>query len=575
MFKKLLDDRNEPKKDHYDDSGPIFDGSTSFPVDGSFKINCDLDNLIEEISKTRGAYFLGKMVMSEPLATIEIKLDALPDPNGVICDIAISGTVENSHHSPEMFGKYLLDAVCSKISPLVKEKFRLERVGSDFIVIYDQGSQEPGMEIYFRIDSQGGAMADIKSIILRELRLPSGFSFPSPRTDNQPINFIIFFGIGGSPNLTLKKLEINGDFKNCLGDFLGLAEMLVGALYGALNVKVGNQSLYVKPVRINSNKRPGRSSIPGLPPGFAGIPGMGGRDDLEKAISVEKPDTTFNDIGGLKDTISMVQDLSLAIIRPELYGKWGTHPPKGVLFYGPPGNGKTLLARALANTTKAKFLHVKVTDILSSMHAQSEAQVSDVFDIARENMPAIIFFDELDAIGHDRASAGSEISRRIVTTLLQNMDGLEKLERVLVVAATNRLDDIDPALRRTGRFDRKIIVPPPDEEAIIHILTIHMDKAEKTAKRILFSVDEFGSRFDLRNFLPSLKDGISGSDLAELVRRVLEKKAREDMAGKNPGLVTFEDMLNEIKTYERLEQSIKKIGYKARKKLEEETVHAN
>ena len=147
--------------------------------------------------------------------------------------------------------------------------------------------------------------------------------------------------------------------------------------------------------------------------------------------------------------------------NPELYRKWGTKPPKGIILYGDPGTGKTLLAKALASQAEARFFHVEASDVASKWYGESEKMVKDIFRLASRNGDkTIIFFDEIDAIAPPREGA-HEATQRVVSTLLENMDGIASHDNVMVVASTNRLESIDPALLRPGRFDRWVEVPLP------------------------------------------------------------------------------------------------------------------
>ncbi len=160
--------------------------------------------------------------------------------------------------------------------------------------------------------------------------------------------------------------------------------------------------------------------------------------------------------------------------HPELFRKLGIDPPKGVLLYGPPGTGKTLIARAVANESGAHFISIAGPEVISKYYGESEQRLREIFDEAEENAPSIIFIDELDSIAPRREDVTGEVERRVVAQLLTMMDGLEERGQVVVIGATNRLDAIDPALRRPGRFDREIEIGPPDESDRLEILRIHI-----------------------------------------------------------------------------------------------------
>jgi transitional endoplasmic reticulum ATPase len=186
------------------------------------------------------------------------------------------------------------------------------------------------------------------------------------------------------------------------------------------------------------------------------------------------PDVTYEDIGGLESELEQVREMiELPMRHPELFKRLGIDPPKGVLLHGPPGTGKTLIAKAVANEIDAYFETISGPEIMSKYYGESEEQLREVFDEAEENAPAIVFIDELDSIAPKRGEAGGDVERRVVAQLLSLMDGLESRGDVVVIGATNRVDAIDPALRRGGRFDREIEIGVPDRDGRKEILQVH------------------------------------------------------------------------------------------------------
>ncbi|MBU0761787.1 MAG: CDC48 family AAA ATPase, partial [Candidatus Altiarchaeota archaeon] len=182
----------------------------------------------------------------------------------------------------------------------------------------------------------------------------------------------------------------------------------------------------------------------------------------------------YEDIGGLKDEVSRVREMiELPMKHPELFEKIGIKPPKGVLLYGPPGTGKTLLAKAVASESNAHFVHLNGPEIMDKYYGESERKLREIFEEAQQNAPAIIFIDEIDSIAPKRDDTKGEVERRVVAQLLALMDGLLTRGEVIVVAATNRPDSLDPALRRPGRFDREIEIGVPDRNGRKEILQIH------------------------------------------------------------------------------------------------------
>ena len=188
----------------------------------------------------------------------------------------------------------------------------------------------------------------------------------------------------------------------------------------------------------------------------------------------ESPEIYYEDIGGLKDEIELVREMvELPMKQPEIFEKLGVGAPKGVLLTGPPGTGKTLLAKAVATETDAQFYSIAGPEIMSKYYGESEKHIREIFEKAQKNSPAIIFIDEIDSIAPKRGEGTDQTEKRIVAQLLTLMDGLKSRGQIVVMAATNRPDDIDSALRRPGRFDRELRINPPTEEGRKEVLQIH------------------------------------------------------------------------------------------------------
>ena len=199
-----------------------------------------------------------------------------------------------------------------------------------------------------------------------------------------------------------------------------------------------------------------------------------------REVFIERPSVTWDDIGGLEDVKKeLIEVVEWPLKYGKLYEHLKTRIPKGILLYGPPGTGKTLLAKAVANESESNFISVKGPEFLSKWVGESEKAVRETFRKARQASPAVIFFDELDAIAPVRGSGtgDSHVTERVISQLLTELDGIEELSDVVVIAATNRPDIIDPALTRPGRFDRLISVPLPDKKARKQILEIHLQGA--------------------------------------------------------------------------------------------------
>jgi transitional endoplasmic reticulum ATPase len=226
------------------------------------------------------------------------------------------------------------------------------------------------------------------------------------------------------------------------------------------------------------------------------------------------PRTNYEDIGGLEEEIQRVREMvELPLRHPELFQRLGIEPPKGVLLHGPPGCGKTLLARAVANESEANFYSINGPEIMSKFYGESEARLREIFQQAQQNAPSIIFVDELDAIAPKREEVTGEVERRVVAQLLALMDGLSGRGNVIVIGATNRPGALDPALRRPGRFDREIEIGVPDKKGRYEVLQIHtrgMPLAEDV---------------DLKK-LSDMTHGYTGADVSALGRETAMKALR-------------------------------------------------
>lgn len=226
------------------------------------------------------------------------------------------------------------------------------------------------------------------------------------------------------------------------------------------------------------------------------------------------PRVTYEDIGGLHEEIRRTREMiELPLRHPELFQRLGIEPPKGVLLYGPPGCGKTLLAKAVANESEANFFSINGPEIMSKFYGESEKRLREIFEKAQKNAPSIIFIDELDAIAPKREEVTGEVERRVVAQLLSLMDGLEARGNIIVIGATNRVNAIDPALRRPGRFDREIELGVPDKQGRLEILQIHT-RGMPLAQDI--NLQEFSN----------ITHGYTGADISALCREAAMKALR-------------------------------------------------
>jgi transitional endoplasmic reticulum ATPase len=236
-----------------------------------------------------------------------------------------------------------------------------------------------------------------------------------------------------------------------------------------------------------------------------------------REVLVELPKVSWDDVGGLEDAKRDIKEsVEWPMRDPERFTRMGIEPPKGILLYGPPGTGKTLMAKAVANETNANFISVRGPQLLSKWVGESEKAIRQTFRKARQVAPTVIFFDELDSLAPNRSQEmGSNVSERVVNQLLTELDGLEEMEHVMVIGATNRPDMIDPALIRSGRFDRLVMVGQPDQEGREQILRIHTDDTPLAAD---VSLREIAER----------SDGYVGSDLETIAREAAIEALRDD-----------------------------------------------
>ncbi|WP_118857971.1 CDC48 family AAA ATPase [Sphingomonas mesophila] len=236
-----------------------------------------------------------------------------------------------------------------------------------------------------------------------------------------------------------------------------------------------------------------------------------------KVKGERRADVTYDDLGGMGDTIDALREMvELPLRHPELFQRLGVDPPRGVLLHGPPGTGKTRLARAVANESEAQFFHIAGPEVLGSAYGESEKKLREIFEEASKAAPSIIFIDEIDSIAPKRSQVSGEAEKRLVAQLLTLMDGLEPRQNLVVIAATNRPEGLDEALRRPGRFDREIIVGVPDETGRREILAIHT-RGMPLAEGV--NLDELARR----------TYGFVGADLAALVREAALEAVRRIM----------------------------------------------
>ncbi len=290
-------------------------------------------------------------------------------------------------------------------------------------------------------------------------------------------------------------------------------------------------------------------------------------DPTVKSMEItRRPGVTFNDIGGLEEQKRELYEAVIMPLKvPELFRSIGIEPPKGVLLYGPPGCGKTLLARAVAAMSNATFIRLVGSELVQKYVGEGARLVREVFRLARRKAPSIVFIDEIDAIAARRLEVGTSGEREVQRTLMQlvaELDGFDPLDNVKVIAATNRIDILDPALLRPGRFDRLIYVPPPDKKARLEILRIHTRSMP------------LADNVDLEQ-IAEKTEGYTGADLEAVCREAAMIALRESITKDGrpiPRAVTMDHFLKalkvvqpslkpeDIRRYERLARELKRMA---------------
>ena len=280
--------------------------------------------------------------------------------------------------------------------------------------------------------------------------------------------------------------------------------------------------------------------------------------DLTGRVVVKiRPNTTFAQIGGLREAKSIVRSFATALTDPELYRQWGITPPKGVLLYGPPGTGKSLLARALATETGSVFYHLKLMNLTSKFGPNTGELLQEILAVAKEQGKGVVFLDEANALSLEHLlppAQARESSARLVAALCEKLDDLEDFSRMIVVASTSRTDSVDASLVAPGRLDRLVEVTLPDSADQQEILEMARKRAEANAGHQLFA------DIDYHSVLPPM-GGMSGAELSEIIRRALEQKVHAAGQGHDNGLVTTQDLLQQIDRYRRTREIVEKIRY--------------
>jgi ATP-dependent 26S proteasome regulatory subunit len=280
--------------------------------------------------------------------------------------------------------------------------------------------------------------------------------------------------------------------------------------------------------------------------------------DLRGRVEVvPRPGVTFAMIGGADAAKSAISGLSYALRMPDLYRQWGIAPPRGGLLYGPPGNGKTLLAKALATLSDALFYHLRLATLTSKVGPAAAEVIKEVFQLAGSEGKGVLYFEDAEALSFEHIlppDRAREAAAPLVIGICELLDGLRAFPTLLVVASTSRPDGIGAHLIAPGRLDHLIEVPLPDGPALQEIIEIQRKRAEALAERTLFEP------LDDAALAPRLA-GMSGGEVAEVIRRALEAKVHQAGSGREPGLVRTADLLTAVEDSRRVRDVMVKIRY--------------
>jgi len=270
------------------------------------------------------------------------------------------------------------------------------------------------------------------------------------------------------------------------------------------------------------------------------------RPSAMREVLVETPNVMWSDVGGLDNIKQELKEaIEWPLKYPDSFKRMGIRPSRGILLYGPPGTGKTLLAKAVAKEAEANFIQVKGPSLLSMWVGKSEEGVRKIFERARQVAPCIIFFDEIDSLAGKRGmESGTKVTERVLNQILAEMDGLEDLNDILIIGATNRPDMLDTAILRPGRFDKILLINAPEEEGRLNILKIHTKNMPIGDAKNIFDEKE---KDELLKELAKQTDGYTGADLESLTREAAMLALRENIESNKVLKKHFEKALDKIK----------------------------